>query len=250
MPSDLKPTDKQVNKDLTSEANPKQTTTPEAKPTDKQVNKDLTSEAEPKENVNKATAKAVPDQQKDLREKLMKARTDLKTTEVKGRPHKLQGGLQQLTKTDTKPAVPKFSWEEKSAQRARSKEIKVKLQFFMETVTFDANTPDKEKGNLHRTPDFEDIITESLGFHNKQLFYKEAKQAAFRHLNNFQDYQDLLANGSTPVCKIKFYYYFINQETKLTELATAIEPWATFKPFLVGHCRQCDQNHEITRYYE
>ena len=229
--SEAKPTDKQVDKDLTSEANQNQTTTPEAKPTDKQVDKDLTSEAVPKEIVTKATTKAAPDQQKDLREKLMKARTDLKTAEVKGRPHKLQGGLQQLTKTDTTPTVPKFSWEERSAQRARSKEIKVKLQFFMEAVTFDANTPDKEKGNLHRTPDFEDVITESLGFHNKQLFYKEAKQAAFRHLNNFQDYQDLLANGSTPVCKIKFYYYFINQETKLTELATAIEPWATYREF-------------------
>ena len=99
----------------------------------------------------------------------------------------------------------------------------------MEAITFDANTPDKERGNLHRTPDFEDVITESLGFHNKQIFYMEAKQAAFHNLNNFQDYQDLLANCSTPVCK--FYYYFINKETKLTELATAIEPWATYREF-------------------
>ena len=146
--------------------------------------------------------------------------------------HKLPSSLQQLNKIETmKTDVPKFNWADRSAHKARSNDLKVKLQFFMEAITFDANTPDKERGNLHRTPNFKDIIKESPGFHNRQLFYKEAKQAAFCHLNNFQAYQDLLANGSTPVFKIKFYYYFINKDTKLTELATAIEPWTTYRDF-------------------
>ena len=171
--SEAKPRDTEVDKDLTSKAKPNGTpkTTSEAKPRDKKVNKDLTSEAEPKENLSKATAKAAPEQKKDLCEKLTtKAKIDLNTYEAKGRTHKLPGGLQQLSKIETKPDIPKFSWAERSAQRARSNEIKVKLQFFMEAVTFDANTPDKERGNLHRTPQFVDVIKESPGFHNKQLF--------------------------------------------------------------------------------
>ena len=221
--SEAKPKDTQVDKDLTSEAKPKEIvttmtmkaaprdnkttkTTSEAKPKDKHVNKDLTLETEKKEKVSKATSEAAPEHKKDLREKIRaKATADLNKSEAKGRMHKLPSSLQQLNKIETmKTDVPKFNWADRSAHKARSNDLKVKLQFFMEAITFDANTPDKERGNLHRTPNFEDIIKESPGFHNRQLFYKEAKQAAFRHLNNFQAYQDLLANGSMPVFKIKF----------------------------------------------
>lgn len=248
--SEAKPKDTQVDKDLTSEAKPKEIvttmtmkaaprdnkttkTTSEAKPKDKHVNKDLTLETEKKEKVSKATSEAAPEHKKDLREKIRaKATADLNKSEAKGRMHKLPSSLQQLNKIETmKTDVPKFNWADRSAHKARSNDLKVKLQFFMEAITFDANTPDKERGQPPSHPQLRRHHQGVTRLPQQTTILQRSQTSCLSSPEQLPGLPRPAGEWQHAGIQDKVYYYFINKDTKLTELATAIEPWTTYRDF-------------------